>query len=102
MGFAIVELRSPANRRATGSAVCAFTINDPESPGELNVVLSISTWLSYVTRKVDFEPQVFSYCTWTVTFVAAIVSQVRPLVRPLLATGIPIAGATIVLAGGAG
>src|SRR5512146_878279 len=44
------------------------------------------SWLVYRTTKVEPPPHFVLYSTFTLTFVAAILEQVSPVVRPTLAT----------------
>src|SRR6476659_7665363 len=101
IGLATVLVLLPANSKPTTSALFEFTTREPESPAELKAPPPTTNLLVKETLNVFPVPQPFSYCTVVFTCTAWMLAQLRPVVRPLLATGMPTTGAKVVLAGAA-
>ena len=86
IGFATVDEALPANSRATGSAVLASTINDPESPSALNPALSTITSSLIGLRESGRGTARGIFHLEMVVSIPVMASQVRPVDRPLFAT----------------
>lgn len=61
MGLPMVVVLLPAKSSATGCAVAASTISEPESPPALKVLEPTTTWSRYVTVNCFPELQPFWY-----------------------------------------
>src|ERR1700685_3935796 len=101
MGLARVFVPSPANSSATGRALAVVTIKDPASPGPLKLLSLITTCPTNLLVKSVGPPQKEAKSTLMVPLMLLTVEHVRPVVRPVLATANPSAGASRVAEGAA-